>query len=88
MVSMPSVGMKEETEHAQQPSLRQRCQPRAESLPHQERQAVLGIQPINHAVADASEHRGQNKIVKNCTRNKIGVPGPSRRQCLIGLAGF
>lgn len=61
---MPSVGTKEETEHAQQPSLWQRCQQRAKSLPHQERQAVLGIQPINHAVADASEHRGQNKTAK------------------------
>ena len=84
---MPPVSTKGETEQAQEPSLQPRCQRRAKSLPHQERQAVLGIGPINHAgrMSQKTEDRANQQ---KPTRNKIRVLGSSRRQCLIGLAGF
>lgn len=84
---MPLVSTKGETEHTQQPSLQPRCQQRAKSLPHQERHAELGIRSINHAVRMPQKTEGRTKQQKP-TRNKIGVLGSSRQQCLIDLAGF
>ena len=84
---MPPVSTKGETDHAQQSSLQPRCQQRAKSLPHQEWQAVLRIGTINHAVRMPQKTEGRTKQQKP-TRNKIGVLGSSRQQCLLAWQGF